>query len=105
MFIKLGMDEVPMALHMREGFFWRDPHWHGKNRSISSPFSKGLFQQIGRLQQQTERIAVILKHFCYFWIFIELQHPQPFQKFLDQLIKSAVRSPQVKFLLLKHNTI
>ena len=55
-----------MASHMRIGFFGvihpgMDPG-HGKNRPIRSPFSKGLFFQIGRLQQQAECIAVILEH-------------------------------------------
>ena len=37
-------------------------HGGAKHRSCSGTFSKGLFLQIRRLQQQTEHIVVILKH-------------------------------------------
>ena len=58
-----------MALHMCIGFFSEigpgvDPG-RGKNTSVRSLFSKGLFLLIQRLQQQTECIAVILKHIYY----------------------------------------
>ena len=62
MFMKLGRDKALMAPHLWLDFGKPcpgvDPEW-GKNWSMRSTFSKGLLLQIGRLQLQSECIAMI----------------------------------------------
>ena len=66
MFTKLGRDEVLMhgpALVVRllgKPRPGMDPEWV-KNRSMRGPFSKGLLLQIGRLQLQSECIAMMIR--------------------------------------------
>ena len=56
MFTKLGKDEVLMVS------FWSYLPRGGTKIGHGVPFLKKLLLQTGRLQQQTERIAIILKH-------------------------------------------
>ena len=58
MFAKLGRDEVLKASYFGKPRPGVDPGL-GKSRSMRSAFSKGLLLQKGRLQLQTECIAVI----------------------------------------------
>ena len=63
MFTKLGRDEVLLVPHKCCGFLARSAQGRiqggAKNRSQGFPFFNELLLQTGRLQQQTECIAMI----------------------------------------------
>ena len=70
MFTKLGRDEVFMAPHMHLGVLARSTQGRvqgGAKIGLRVPFFKKLLLETGRLQQQTECIAMIKKHVYGGW--------------------------------------